>query len=514
MILAGSVAAVVAQPRVALGERVGLELDAEERAYFGLFPGIEGALPFRFQTVDDSVRVVSADNDVVRVLTQDQAGRLVGILDTFEDYPDVVSNPAWKANAGFLDLIDARTPIPRAVPRRRIRAMTAEGSYSGFVLYTTDSLLVLTPEIHPTDPDFPGAFVLERNRITSADRAADVSWQTWGPYAGAALGAGAGAMIASDPLTGAGFGQLVVATMADVMFRLYGGSGGLSRDGAFEDIAYFDGVRPPELPGPRVAESLRARARPAPGPFPKRPRRHEWISIGVHGSVETRDPHGLPTISGIGVRSIDLQRQPLLLYDFDVVAEREPLEATSRLDVALRPLPWVRVGAYIGAADSPLASFDSLNVRSDLGNVAGAFGRESVGMSLGSVRPYGEVILPLPRIGRRRLELAAGVGRETHRLLAIQVPPRSSAALPIDPISRQFTQKEGVNWFTHVAAEVYTTPFSSLFVRYAWHPLPSMEIDSFSSDHATYEGLTLRTVDAHEVDFGFTELIIGARAHF
>ncbi|MEO0557902.1 MAG: hypothetical protein AAF170_06940 [Bacteroidota bacterium] len=500
----GLVAAVsaFAQPRVALGERVGLELDAAERTYFGLFPSIEGAMPFRFQTVDDSVRVVSAESKVVRVLTQDQAGRLVGILDTFEDYPDVVSNPAWEANAGFLDLIDARTPIPRAVPSRRIRAMTAEGSYSGYVLYTTDSLLVLAPDVIPTDPQLPGAFVLPRSRLTSVDRATGVSRQGWGPYAGAALGAGLGAAVAGDRLSGAAFGLVLGATFADVGSRLRGGQGGLGGSGSLEEMAYFDTVRPPEMPGPDVAETLVDRPVPSPGPLPKRPRRHEWVSVGVHGGVQVNDEGGLPGIQGIGVRLVDQQGQPTSFRDIDVLARRNPLEVASRIDVAIRPLPWVRVGAYIGA-------FDSLSV----GGPGGEDGREYIAADLGSVRPYGELILPLSRIGRRRVELAAGMGRETHTLTVRQAAPDRQNGYPVELGSEQLTQQEGTNWFSHVAAELYTTPFSSFFVRYAWHPLPSMEVAEFSSQHRTFAPLTLRTVYEHEVEFGFTELIIGARVH-
>lgn len=500
--LAVSVSAL-AQPRVALGERVGLELDAAERAYFGLFPGIEGAMPFRFQAVDDSVRVMSADGEVRRVLTQEQAGRLVGILDTFEDYPDVISNPAWEAYAGFLDLIDARTPIPRAMPSRRIRALTAEGSYSGFVLYTTDSLLVLAPDVHPTDPELPGAFVLDRNRVTSVDRTVGVSRQGWGPYAGAALGAGLGAGIANDRLSGAAFGLVFGATVADVMSRLRGGRGGLGGSSALDDIVYFNDTRAPEMPGPGVAETLRDRPMPSPGPLPKPPRRHEWISIGVHGGVQVSEQAGLPDVGGIGVRLVDQQGQPAAFQDFDVLVTRDPIDVASRIDVAVRPLPWVRMGAYIGA-------FDSVRV----GGPGGDSGREYIGVDVGSFRPYGEVILPLPRLGRRRIELAAGGGRETHRLIVRQAAPERQNGYPVELGSEQVTEQEGTNWFTHIAAELYTTPFTSLFVRYAWHPLPSMEVESFSSRHRTFEPLTLRTVNAHEVEFGFTELIIGARAHF
>lgn len=503
VLLVGMVTAVSAQPRIALGARVGLELDAEERAYFGLFPTAGDALPFRFQTVDDSVRVVGSDNDVLLTISQEEAGLLVGILDTFEDYPDVVSNPAWTPKAGFLKLIDPRAPVPRAVPSRRIRAMTAEGSYSGFVLYTTDSLLVLAPDVHPTNPELPSAFVLRRNQITSIDRSVGVTRQSWGPYAGAALGAGLGAGIAKDRLSGAAFGLVFGATIADVVSRLRGGSGGLGAPGDLEEVAYFNGVRPPEMPGPEVASDLMNRPLPSPGPLPKRPRRHEWISVGVHGGVQTEHQVGLPDVGGIGVRVVDQQGQAAAFQDFDVLARRNPLEVASRIDVAVRPLPWVRMGAYLGA-------FDSVSV----GGAGGDNGREYIGANVGSVRPYGEVILPLPRIGRRRIELAAGAGRESHTLTVRQAAPERQSGYPVELGSEQVTQQEGTNWFTHVAAELYTTPFSSLFVRYAWHPLPSMQIDEFSSRHRTFEPLTLRTVDAHEVEFGFTELIIGARAHF
>ena len=496
-------AAAFAQPRVAFGERIGMTLDAEERAYFGLFPEAPDDFPFRFQAVEGSVRVVGADGAVLLTLSAEEAGRLVGLIDTFEDYPDVISNPGWEPKAGFMRLIDARTPVPHAAVARRIRATTAEGSYSGFVLYTTDSLLVLAPHLVPTDPTLPGAFVLERRLVESMDRVAGVTWQRWGPYVGAALGAGVGATFMTDRPAGAAFGLLLGATLAEGASRLRGGDGGLRGPRALDGITYFDGVRPPEMPGPEVASTLVDRPAPPPDPVRRRSRRHEWISVGVHGGVDVREQTELPTISGIGVTAVDQQGQAVSFRPLDVRTRRFAPAAGSRLDVAVRPLPWVRFGAYVGPSDSLRG-----------GAAPGTEGSQTVGVSFEPVRPYAEAVLPLVRIGRRRIEAAVGAGHERHTLTALQAEPDLQNGYPVERPAGQVTTQAGANWFTHVALEVYTTPFSSLFVRHAWHPLPSLDVEGFASRHRTYAPLTLRVLPPHTIDFGFTELIIGARAHF
>ena len=492
-----------AQTPVDLGDRIGEELDAEERAYFGLFPRLAEDAPFRFEAFGvDSVRVLSGTGTVALTMAEYEARALSTITETFEEYPSVVANPAWVAEARFLRLINPRTPVPQASPSSLVRIQTDEGQYQGYVLYTTDSLLVLSPEVAPRDPSLPGAYALDRSEVVSADRVQSVTWQRWGPYGAAAAGAALGTLVSKERPTGAAFGLLIGATLGDFATRLVGGRGGLGNAGSLRELAYFDEIRPPEYPGPEVAVSVRQRPRPEPGPMPRGPRRHEFVSVEVQGRVDVGSQPDLPTITGIG-SALALEGEIIETRSISIERRRRDLSVPYRLGVAVRPLPWVRLGAYVGTFDSVSTS-----------GPRGADGREYITTTAGSFRPYAEAILPLIRWQGRRLEISAGGGREEHTLTVVQREPLTQGNSPVELNADRTTQKEVTNWFTQVGVEVFTTPFSSLFVRYSWHPLPSTEIAPLMSRHRTFEPLLLRTIDAHTVDFGYNEFVIGARAHF
>ena len=207
-----------------LGERIGDTLDAEEQAYFGLFPSLDAPTPYRFVASGDSVRVTHADSTLL-ALPRNHADRLVRLVETFEDFASVADNPNWEASAAFVRYIDGRTPIPRERSSRAVRAVTPEGSYSGYILYTTDSLLVMAPEVHPRDPSLPGAYALPRADLTALNRGFAHRWQQWGPW----LGMGVGTLIGSTLFTSAdrvalgSFGALAGHTIGGVATELAGG---------------------------------------------------------------------------------------------------------------------------------------------------------------------------------------------------------------------------------------------------------------------------------------------------
>lgn len=488
-----------AQTPYELGARVGVELDAEEREYFGLFPRLDLSAPVRFETLyGDSVRVVGDRDSSLLAMSWDEAEALGAIVDSFEDYPSVAANPAWSPSARFVRFIDARTPVPHARRSSRIRVLTESGQYQGYALYSTDSLLVLSPTVTPRDPSFPDAFALTRSEITSLDRSNDVTWQRWGTYGGAAVGAGLGALAINENATGAAFGLVIGATFGNVATRLVGGQGAVGPV-ELNEVTYFNGVRPPELPGPEIAASLQERERPEPRPLPKPPRRHELVSIGVHGNVSFFAMPRNPFITGFGAVSARdgevLEYRPL-----EIETRRRELSVPYRIDLSVRPLPWVRFGAYIG-------EFDSVAT----GGPPGPDGREYVSLSASSVRPYGEVVVPVVRWQDRRLEVSAGGGVEEHTVYIYQEEPPMQGNAPVR--GNRELEDTARNWFTQIGAEVYTTPFSSLFVRYSWHPVSSVEVDSLESRHATFPSLVLRYTDRHWVDVSYEELTIGARIH-
>lgn len=500
LITAGLIAgAATAQTPYELGARVGAELNEGERDYFGLFPRLDRNAPFRFETqYGDSVHVVAEGDSVLLAMSWDEAEALGALVDSFEDYPSVAANPAWSANARFVQFIDARTPVPQARRSSKIRVLTESGQYQGYALYTTDSLLVLSPTVTPRDPSFPDAYTLSRSDISAIDRSNDVTWQRWGTYGGAAVGAGLGALVMDENATGAAFGLVIGATFGDMATRLVGGEGAVGPV-ELNEVTYFNSVRPPELPGPEIAASLRGRERPEPRPLPKPPRRHELVSLGVHGDVSFFATPANPLITGFGA-VVARDGEVLEYRPLEIESRRRELSVPYRIDLSVRPLPWVRFGAYIG-------EFDSVAT----GGPSGPDGREYLSLSASSVRPYGEVVLPLLRWHDRRLEVSVGGGVEEHTVYIYQEEPPLQGNAPVR--GGRELEETARNWFTQIGAEVYTTRFSSLFVRYSWHPVSSVEVDPLESRHATYPSLVLRYTDRHWVDFSYEELMIGARIH-
>ena len=494
-----------AQTAAPLGERIGDTLDAEEQAYFGLFPSLDAPTPYRFAAAGDSVRVTHADSTLL-TLPRDHADRLAHLVETFEDFASVADNPSWEPSAAFVRYIDGRTPIPRARSSRAVRAVTPEGSYSGFILYTTDSLLVMAPEVHPRDPSLPGAYAMPRADLMALDRAFARRWQRWGPL----LGMGVGTLVGSTLFTSAdrvalgSFGALAGYTIGGVATELVGGGMVEYDPASIEELAYFNGPRPPEMPSPSAAAALATAPRPAPTPAPRRLRSFEWVSVGIHGSVQTTDAEQAP-IDVITPRSLESE----LMIRRNLAQLREPLTVPNRLDVSVRPIKWARFGMYFGE----YASGDSLYNDPK---------REQITRSFGSRRPYAEAILPLFRAGDRRLEVFGGGGRHTYSVSASQAAPATvTLGIPVSSQNDTFplvpanisVSGSGEAWFYTLGAEAYTSRFTSLFVRHTWHPLPTLDIDPFVNVYTRDTSITLRTVEAHAVDFSYRELTFGARFH-
>lgn len=492
-------ASATAQEVSPLGPRIGDTLDAEERAYFGLFPALSAPAPYRFRANGDSVHVTHADTTLL-ALPRAHADRLARLVETFEDFPSVAANPSWEASAAFVRYVSARTPVPQGSAAGEVRAVTAEGTYVGYLLYSSDSLLVMAPEIYPRDPLLPGAYVLPRDAVTALNRTYAHRWQRWGPALGAGIGivVGASALGSDDRVAGGSFGALLGFTAGELGTRLSRRGDGSVGPEAIDDLAFFNGTRPPELPDPSAAASLLGRPLPRPRPLPRR-RSHEWVSFGVHGVVSAAEPELTYTPLRVSTSVV-----PLRYESASVFPSRQPQSVPFRVDLSVRPVRWVRMGAYIGRSTTG----DSV--------YTGEF-QEQILRSYGPIRPYAEAVVPILRLGRQRLEVAAGGGLERYRVRSLQIAPpyvqQGAFQRPIVPATQE-VQAEGTAWFVHVGAELYASPYTSLFVRHGWHPLPDLTVEDFPNLYALDPALLLRLVSGHTTRFSYREVTIGSRFHF
>ena len=115
-----------------------------------------------------------------------------------------------------------------------------------------------------------------------------------------------------------------------------------------------------------------------------------------------------------------------------------------------------------------------------------------------------------------------GSGRQTYRVRASQVGPAivdvglpgstQTSSFPVVAAAIAVSDK-GEAWFYTLGTEIYTSRFTSLFVRHTWHPLPTLDVETFRSVYTRDTSVSLRTVEAHAVDFSYRELTFGARFH-
>ncbi len=501
-ILAAAVAVTPARSQTsepfALGARVGAEVDAVEQAYFGLFPGLATPPPYRLVALGATVRVLDTDGRAQLEIPRSAADSLARLTETFEDHPQILRNPYWRPTLAWRSYINVQTPVPWPSVTRRVKAQTPQGVYVGYVLFATDSLLVLSPQMTPRDATLPGAYALPRREVERLHRTTEHRWQTWGPLLGAGIGALVGT--AFSPVDGTTMGAWAGHGTAVAASRLVG-PGAAYETADLESVTFFNRRRPPELPAPAAAASLAlARPRPPAGPRPRRPRRHEWVSVGVQAIASFTEPD--EHLLGQQVR---VQETPAAYVASGVDVERDPLELPYRLDAAVRPLPWVRAGVAVGALTD--AHGDTLTVAASEQRVRRRYGR---------TRPYAEAILPAIRVGPSRLEVSGGVTRASYDLQSVQAPPFNVRVdgRPVRAVQEpQDISSQGTIWARHVGAEVYTTARASVYVRYTWVSVPALEVPEYVSRGQFETDLVLRRVDAHEVTGAHRELTVGARLH-
>jgi hypothetical protein len=181
---------------------------------------------------------------------------------------------------------------------------------------------------------------------------------------------------------------------------------------------------------------------------------------------------------------------------FTSTTAREGLLPAYGVDLAVRLLPWLRLGASWQRYDA---------AEPDPGPYA--FRRE-VARTTPGPRAYAEAVLPTPRRNGFGLDLALGGGIE-----------HNEVALTRDAMAgwRTLQYRYGeatLNPFLQGTAELVLPGRTSLFARYTRRSLPTIAAESIRIETGTSDPRPLYTMEAHEVGFGYQELVLGTRFRY
>lgn len=493
----------------AFGERVGDVLDAEERAYFGLFPDSEGFVEAR-GTVgrNDTLHVVIEPREgapTSRTLRPEEGNALRQFIATFEHYPTAYLNPHWQIVSPFAD---PAVPVAHVDVERPDVIVDADGRrFPGVVLFASDTLLVLQPPGVPYRWPADRAVALRSETVTlvQPQSVGLARYQQFAGLGGALVGLGATetiVVVSGEPFLASGTlaNAIAGASLGYVLGRLLwpkppppGTYAERRRD--LHEQARFGVVQPYDLPplGTLLAQAETYPAEAVPPDAPavsllKRWRRtYGWVSIGVLGPGQ-----GHVTDQGevIVFDEFFVNRQP------DQIQSRSGLRNTfgieTGLDVSLRPIPWLRVGATWLRSESP-----EENVHTE----------ESAFMTPGSVRGYAEVIVPSPRFRGFGVDLALGMGIESNRVVVSRTT--SGTGRPTE----FRVEEEGSNRFLQGTLELFASARTSFFARYTRRDLPTLSVGPLE-ERTLIDDLLIYEASAHEVAFGYSELTWGTRFHF
>jgi hypothetical protein len=519
-------AAASAQPApYVLTPRLGEEIDAAERAYFGLFPGDDSFVRARFAAERDSVITTVSygggsgepARDTVWTLSRARAQALAAYVDGFEGLSSPFGYSQWQLLRGSGDqpLLDASVPTPHIGGGADVRVLVGQNEYEGVLLAASDSLLLLHPARQPYDWRTPAVLALD---------AEDVDWVTMLPR-----GDRPSRLLLRSALVVAGI-ALSLPLAVDQSFSVrHGGEGALiggivagytagqTVADALAPASMDPGPYEPSLPGLRTRARFRFPADFPPGDAALRGRRSQAIApepASERGSMawrlgEWRRAHGWVNVAVLGPGNWSGQYAEGPAFTETIFGSPTPLEQgvehpevapSIGVDVALRPLPWVRAGVVWQHHVSGDAE------RS--GGPALADNDEAAWTTPAALRGYAEAVIPTPRVGGFGLDLAVGVGLEKNEVAVERV-----ANIGLRSIGYRY-ERSATGTLLQGTVELVTPRRSSFFFRYTRHPdLPSVDVPEEVIGEPGFPPLYTR--EAHTVDFGaLREVTFGTRFRF
>jgi hypothetical protein len=164
------------------------------------------------------------------------------------------------------------------------------------------------------------------------------------------------------------------------------------------------------------------------------------------------------------------------------------------LDVAVRPVPYLRLGATW------------TRTREEAPDRAG---EEVATVRPGALRAYAELVVPTPRAGGFGLDLSLGGGLERNTS-AVQ-----GETFQAEPAVGAAVERAATNGFLQATLDVVTPRRVSFFVRLTTRSLPPVAVPEMAAESAQFPGVVVYRLDAHEVDFGgYREVSWGTRFRF
>ncbi len=510
-------AAAHAQPTAYVASpRVGEEIDATERDYFGLFPGVDGFRSARFTSYPDSVVVTiqragtdGASGETGWVMSRERAAAIGAYIDSFENLDAPTDFAQWQLLRGTSRTVaaDAAMRTPGLGDRRPdVGAIVAGRRYDGAILAASDTLLLLHPAARPYDWRDPDLLALDP---------ATIDWVRVQPVVQLAP-----RLLAQVAITGAGLLlalPLVIGEEAEVqaagvfagLVAGYSAGRAVMRRHAHEVEGPYDTALP----------ALRARARfrfpvdlsPAeaaargrgsnaitpvpdapPGAFQRWRKSYGWMSVALLGpgawyGVATEDPG---TFTETFLPGVPVE-QGVVYDDF---------APSFGVDIAARPVPWVRAGVV----------WQRVAVtRAEPRQGQGLAGNdEHAIVEPGTLRGYAEAVLPVPRAGGFGLDVSAGVG-----VLRDKVAVERVGFIGVREIAYRY-EDSVTAMFLHGTVELVTPRQMSFFLRYiAGRDLPALDVEGEVIGEPGFP--TLYTREAHTVEFApIREITFGTRFRF
>lgn len=469
-------------------ERVGPTLDPEERAYFGLFPGVRDFERAQAETVPDGgVRVVierSTAPDSVLTMGRATAELLGRFVETFEQYEAVFYNPAWQVISAY-GRTDVRVPYVRG--RDAVVVEVDGGRYAGQPYYVSDSLILLAPD--ETSFDWRTAAELVLLRAEDIQRVqVETGWvgQPWVPAVGAGLGLTLDLFLRYlKPNDAHGIGRTMVLTEAGAFATRLASSfltrrrtyenalGELEQAAWFTPEAYPAGMLPPrELASEAGSQAMAS---------PSRWRSMVWLGIGMSGGSGD-DEFTYDFFSNFDASDT--------LRTTKVLGARAAVTATG----LMRPLPWLSLGASFYDGSLP-----------ELGNID----FQEVAVSRQTFRAFAvldpvRMVWPRSRFG---LGLGGGVIRG-ESLVAQRIPANSATRYTPE---RYEIRESGIGPYLVVTAEV-TLPFdAALYGGIERWAAPEVEVPTTEVQSVAFPGPIVYRVQRHRVKFERIGVVAGVR---
>ncbi|OZC01630.1 hypothetical protein [Rubricoccus marinus] len=529
-----------------LGDRIGPDLSPEEQRYFGLFPGIEGIQSVQVVAGTDTTRLVvsrAVGGDTTYALRPGQIDALRTFVGSFEQSAAAFLNPNWQqassaytssvlsaeeyqavrdsvaqaresllrperagaTNALAGRVLDPSTDVPFVNPERRtVVIRRGDRILSGVILKADADQLLLHP-VAPYNWRAPEAVAIPATEIewVEIEPVAEEGIARAFPYIGGAVGlavAGGDVFLLEGGLESAPFVPLFAAVGSILAERLLPRppprGGYASRLGSLANRSAFRDVTPLDFPGATAGEDvLSSRSARADGAFSRWRARYGWVNVAAMRGVSSD-----AEVSGVVQESVRLGGIPTDTSPQFLQGASAPLAS---VDVALRPVPWVRLGGTWVRGEDERPSLERESIEEVTGPEVGF-------VSLGSFRGYAELVLPSPRVSGFGLEAAIGGG-----LTTIEGSVDRSTTAAGGEVAYSLSSSRS-SPFVQATVEIVAPRRTSFFVRWTSVAAPeAISIPGAELESEQFPGVITYQREPHEVTFGrYQDIAWGTRFRF